>query len=222
MNKPPRRSAELRRPEVYCITDARLSPLSLEEQAAAFASGGAQLVQLRAKQLSDAEFAVVARRCLAICADAGATLVINDRAQIAAEIGAPGLHLGQDDLSPTAARGIIGDGTLIGVSTHTREQFLAALAEPVDYIALGPVFGTSTKENPDLPPGMDLVAEAAQRLENDARPLVLIGGITREKLSELQRIAPRAILAVISDVLRAPDVAARVREYRRLMGDVHR
>lgn len=217
MNKPPHRSAALRRPDLYCITDARLSSLTFEEQTAAFARGGARLIQLRAKQQSDAEFSLVATRCLAICRDAGATLVINDRVHIAAEIGAPALHLGQDDISPTAARRIVGEATRIGVSTHTREQFLAALAEPVDYIALGPVFGTSTKENPDLPPGMDLVAEAAQRLENDARPLVLIGGITRENLPQLQRVAPQAIIAVISDILRAPDIAARVIEYRRLL-----
>lgn len=205
------------RPDLYCITDARLSPLSLEDQTAAFARGGARLIQLRAKDLGDAGFSIVATRCLAICREAGATLVINDRARIAAEIGAPALHLGQGDLSPADARRIVGEAQLIGISTHTREQFRAALSQPVDYIALGPVFGTSTKENPDPPPGADLVAEAAQRLENDARPLVLIGGITRENLPRLQRIAPRAIFAVISDVLRAPDIATRVTEYRQLI-----
>ncbi|MEO8377813.1 MAG: thiamine phosphate synthase, partial [Candidatus Sumerlaeota bacterium] len=129
-------------PELYCITDARLSGLSHQEQVAQMIAGGARIVQLRDKEMTDADFDITARDCQKLCRAAGAIFVVNDRAEIAAAISADGLHLGQDDFSPIAARRIVGNEMVVGTSTHNREQFLRALQEPVDYIAVGPVFGT--------------------------------------------------------------------------------
>jgi thiamine-phosphate pyrophosphorylase len=121
-------------------------------------------------------------------------------------------------MAPTEARTALGDEAVIGVSTHNLTQLRAALEAPVDYIALGPVFGTSTKQNPEPTVGLAVVEQAVRALEGDYRPLVLIGGITMERLPELRRIAPRAFYAVIGDVLRSPSIEARVRAYRAELG----
>jgi thiamine-phosphate pyrophosphorylase len=165
-------------PKLYTITDRRLSGLSHAEQVARLCEGGARLVQLREKRLSPREFYQEAEEALRIARARGAKLIINDRADIALALGADGVHLGQDDMPPEAARALLGEGAVIGFSTHNVEQAIAAARLPVDYIAIGPVFATTSKENPDPQVGLEglrRVREVAGRV-----PLVAIGGITRD------------------------------------------
>src|SRR5918998_960246 len=152
-------------PKLYPITDARLSGLSHAEQVRRLAAGGATLVQLREKHADPRDFQRAAAEAASVARALGVVLVVNDRADIALACGADGLHLGQDDLDPAAARRVVGDDLLIGYSTHNVEQAVAAARLPVDYVAVGPVFGTITKENPDPTVGLDGVARVRAALD---------------------------------------------------------
>jgi thiamine-phosphate pyrophosphorylase len=165
-----------RLPRVYPITDTQISGLSHADQVALFAEAGATLVQLREKRASAAEFYEAAKAALAVAAERGVQLIVNDRVDIALAIAASGVHLGQDDLPPEAARRLLGDEAVLGYSTHSVSQALEAAALPIDYLAIGPIFSTRTKENPDPVVGLEglrTVRDAIGRL-----PLVAIGGIT--------------------------------------------
>src|SRR5947209_17148414 len=199
-------------PKLYPITDRRLSGLSHAAQVARLCEGGARLVQLREKHLSPREFYREAEGALKVARSRGVRLVINDRADIALAVGADGVHLGQDDMPPEAARVLLGEGAVIGFSTHGVEQAVAAARLPVDYIAIGPVFATQSKENPDPSVGLEGVArmrEAVGRL-----PLVAIGGITQENARSVLDAGADSV-AVISALLAPADPA----EIARRMGD---
>src|SRR2546423_9062135 len=142
-------------PKLYAITDARLTGLTHAEQVARLCAGGATFIQLREKRASPREFYAAAEAALVVARACGATLIINDRADIALALHADGLHLGQDDLDPKAARRLLGPRAIIGYSTHNLEQAQAAANLPVDYVAIGPVFATTTKENPDPVVGLE-------------------------------------------------------------------
>ena len=150
---------------------------------------------------------------------AGATVIVNDRADIARLAKADGVHVGQDDLEPAAARRILGDARFIGLSTHTLEQVRGALAQPVDYIAIGPVFATLTKETGYSAIGIGMVREARALIAEarDQRPLVAIGGITLGNARDVVA-AGAASVAVISDLLASGNPEERCREYLRLLG----
>ena len=165
-------------PKLYAITDRRLSGLSHAEQVARLCEGGARVVQLREKHLSPREFYVEAEEALRVARARGVKLIINDRVDIALALGADGVHLGQDDMPPEAARSLLGEDAVIGFSTHSVEQAFAAARLPVDYIAIGPIFETKSKERPDPIVGL----EGLRRVRAAVRvvPLVAIGGITRE------------------------------------------
>ncbi len=141
-------------------------------------------------------------------------VIVNDRADIAALAGADGVHLGQDDLAPAAARRILGGRALVGFSTHSIEQVRAAMRLPVDYLAVGPIFATGTKETGYAPVGLDLVRAARREIEHarTALPIVAIGGITLERAPAV-RAAGAASVAVIGDLLAGTDPASRVRDY---------
>jgi thiamine-phosphate pyrophosphorylase len=146
-----------------------------------------------------------------------ATLIINDRVDICLAADADGVHLGQDDLSPESARRIFGqvkDGKarLIGFSTHNLAQVIAADALPIDYIAIGPVFATGSKANPDPVVGLEGVRQARQATK---KPLVAIGGITRQNCSQVKAAGADAV-AVISDLLESP--AKAVADFLRVLG----
>jgi thiamine-phosphate pyrophosphorylase len=144
---------------------------------------------------------------------AGATLVVNDRADLAHLFGA-WLHLGQDDLLPSIARRVIGPDTTVGYSTHNEAQLRAAGAEPADYLALGPVFGTATKENPDPTVGVDELRRL-RHLSN--RPLVAIGGITRANALQVLDSGADSV-AVIGDLFPEDgNIRARTEEWIRLL-----
>lgn len=198
--------------DLYPITDIALSGHPDHESLVhALIAGGARVVQLRMKGAPTAEIAATARRLMPLCRGAGVDLIVNDDAEACRAGGADGLHLGQGDLPPAEARAIIGPGRVLGLSTHSREQFLAALREPVDYVAVGPVFGTTSKAQPDPTVGLELVRWAKARAD---RPLVAIGGITEETIGAVVE-AGADIVAVIAAVMKSPDVAEAVRRLRR-------
>jgi thiamine-phosphate pyrophosphorylase len=166
-------------PRLYPITDRRLSGLSHAEQVARLGAGGATFVQLREKHLSPREFYLEAQEALRVARAGDIRLIINDRVDIALALRADGVHLGQDDLAPEAARRLLGTEAIIGFSTHNLEQACEAASLPVDYIAIGPIFNTSSKENPDPAVGLDGLAQV--RAATGTIPLVAIGGITPER-----------------------------------------
>ncbi len=204
-------------PDLYCITDARLSGMRHEEQVTAMVEGGARLIQIRDKAMTAAEFALATERCIAICRRSGVLLIVNDRVELAASIGADGVHIGQGDMMPIKARRIMGVKPIVGLSTHNLDQFRRALGEPVDYIAFGPVFGTTTKADADPTVGLEAVAEVVRLMEGDPRPLVLIGGIDRERLPAVQDAAPYALIAMIGAIVSGGQIAQRVREMRAMI-----
>ena len=140
---------------------------------------------------------------------------MNDRADLALMSGAAGVHVGQDDLAPSAARRLLGPGAIVGYSTHTVAQVEAAATEPVTYIAVGPVFGTHTKATGYEPVGLSLIAEAARL--SGGLPVVAIGGMTLDTAAEVIAAGASAV-AVISDLLAGGDPKARVAAYQRALG----
>lgn len=199
-------------PKLYPITDTSISRLTHLEQIQQLAAGGATLVQLREKKASPREFYEAAVEAVRVAHRLGVRLIINDRVDIALAVGADGVHLGQDDLPPEKAREILGEHCIIGYSTHDLKQALAADSMPVDYIAIGPVFQTSTKKNPDPVVGLELIKQLKAQI---SKPLVAIGGITLES-AKLVLDAGADSLAVISDLHSTGDIPSRVRAYLKL------
>lgn len=167
---------------LYPITDRRLARLESPGIVAALLAGGARLIQLRIKEASARELLDEARVCLKLTRDAGARLIINDRVDVAMAAGADGVHLGQDDLPVDHARAILGRDKIIGLSTHTLAQFRAGMLTSADYLALGPIYQTTSKENPDPAVGLELLKEARRIAD---RPVVAIGGITIERARDV-------------------------------------
>jgi thiamine-phosphate pyrophosphorylase len=188
-------------PRVYPITDTQLSGLSHAEQVARLIEGGASLIQLRDKDAAPQEFYREAAKALQIARDHNARLIINDRVDIALALKADGVHLGQSDLPVAAARSLLGKDAIIGFSTHNLQQAKSATAMPVDYIAFGPVFPTSTKENPYPVAGLAALREV--RATIGSFPLVAIGGITLASAIEVLRTGADA-LAMIAELLADP------------------
>jgi thiamine-phosphate pyrophosphorylase len=190
---------------------------SLAELAAACLAGGARFLQLRAKQAPSGWLLDQTRSLVAEVSAVGGTLIVNDRADVAKLARAHGVHVGQDDLGVTAVRRILGDDALVGVSTHTIEQVEAAVVEPVDYVAVGPVFGTSSKVTGYEAVGLGFVREAAARVHARGLQVVAIGGITIDLADEVIRAGADSV-AVIRDLLATSDPQARVREYIARLG----
>jgi thiamine-phosphate pyrophosphorylase len=188
------------------------APLALAER---FFAGGATLVQLRAKQLASGPLLELAEALVALGRPYGAHIIVNDRADVAVLSRAAGAHVGQDDLAPADARAQLGADAILGVSTHDSSQFERALQEPATYIAVGPVFGTRTKDTGYVPVGLDLV-RAARRLGPEV-PIVAIGGITLETAPTVLEAGATAV-AVIGDLLATRDPRARVEHYLRKLG----
>lgn len=174
----------------------------------AILAGGARLLQLRAKDLPTGDLVALARAVQARAEFAGALLIIDDRADVAQLVGAAGVHLGQGDLPPAAARAILGPDRIIGFSTHNRRQVDAALRdEAIDYLAFGPIFATASKRAPDPAQGVSALADVRARCP---LPLVAIGGITEARLAEVLAAGADAA-AVIGAIAGAPDPAQATR-----------
>jgi thiamine-phosphate pyrophosphorylase len=228
----------LKLPPLYPIIDfscfaAKPDPImAIVRYAEELIAAGATLIQLRDKSLISAGNQLSqenpTRRFLSCARELGrvtwgdattprATLIINDRVDLCLAADADGVHLGQDDLSPSAARKIFdqvkdGKTRLIGYSTHNLAQVIAADALPIDYIAIGPVFATGSKANPDPVVGLEGVRQARQATQ---KPLIAIGGITRQNCSQVKAAGADAV-AVISDLLESP--AKAVADFLRVLG----
>jgi thiamine-phosphate pyrophosphorylase len=198
-------------PKLYAITDARLSGLSHAEQVARLSAGGATLVQLREKNLSPREFYSEAEEALRVARARGVRLIINDRADIALAVQADGVHLGQDDLPPEAARSLLGRRAIIGFSTHNIEQARAAARGAVDYIAIGPIFPTSSKDDPDPLVGLDGLRRVRQVIHDV--PLVAIGGITHENAREALAAGADSVAVISALLTESSEIASRTREF---------
>jgi len=188
-------------PRVYPLTDVQLSGLSHAEQVRLLSDGGATLIQLREKRLAALEFYEQAKAAMEVATRSGVQLIVNDRVDLALAIGAHGVHLGQDDMPPEAARRLLGSDAVIGYSTHNIEQVLAALRQPINYIATGPIFKTSTKSDTSPVLGLDGL-RAVRAIIRDV-PLVAIGGITQANAAEVIEAGADSV-AVISALLSNP------------------
>ena len=198
---------------LYPIIDADvcgahgLDPLAL---ALACFRGGALVVQVRVKRGSSAAFLDLAAAIVDAARPFAAAVIVNDRADIALMTGAAGVHVGQEDIPPDDLRRVFA-GT-IGVSTHDETQASKALASSADYVAVGPVFGTATKETGYTARGLGLVSHAAR----GEKPVIAIGGITLDRAPELIA-AGAASVAVITDILTGGDPERRVRTFLRAL-----
>jgi thiamine-phosphate pyrophosphorylase len=200
-------------PRLQAIVDAGAAAArgwAALDLADAYLDGGARFLQVRAKGLPSGALLELCDAVIAIAAPAGAIVIVNDRVDLARISGASGAHVGQDDLPVADTRALLGPRAIIGHSTHTTAQILEALSQPSTYIAVGPVFGTRTKDTGYEAVGLDLVREAARLC--GGRPVVAIGGITLETAPSVLD-AGAACVAVIGDLLATGDPASRVREY---------
>lgn len=197
---------------LYCLTDSRLAgKLSHVQQARLCIGGGANIIQLRDKarvtEGPDRRMLLDDARAIAtLCREHGVVFIVNDDPQLAVEVGADGVHVGQDDVAAEEARRIVGPERIVGLSTHNRRQVIDAQTRPVDYIGFGPVFATTTKDA-GAPLGP---AQVRWAVRHSALPVVAIGGIDHGNLPSLIAVGVR-LVAVISAIVGAEDVAAAAR-----------
>jgi len=195
---------------LYAIADASFgNPIELAPR---LFEGGARRIQVRNKNATARELLDQVERILAL-APPDAQVIVNDRVDIALIAGAAGVHLGQTDLPPAAAREILGPERIIGVSTHNLDQALAADKLPVDYVAVGPIFATLTKENPDPVLGLKELATICKAIH---KPVVAIGGIRLDNVEHVLDAGATSV-AVIRGLLDSADIAARVRTWVEFM-----
>ncbi len=210
-------------PLLYPILDADsllanaggTSPMQVVcSHALALADAGCTVLQYRAKQLNVREALAQARELRRLLP--GITLIMNDRADLCVAAAFDGVHVGQDDLSPVGARSVVGMEKIVGLSTHNPAQMSEALLQPVNYLAIGPVFDTGSKVNPDPVVGLAGVSEARRLRDASGRPLplVAIGGITLDNAAEVLRAGAESV-AVIGALSRSPRESAK--EFFRLM-----
>src|SRR5215510_8854959 len=202
-------------PRLYTFADASFGdPVRLAET---LFDAGARIVQVRNKKGTARELLQQVERILSF-APHGAEIIVNDRVDVALIAGAGGVHLGQDDLPPVEARRILGPDRMIGMSTHNPGQATEAEKLPVDYVAVGPIFPTATKENPHPEVGLENLRAICRVIR---KPVVAIGGIRLENAVDVLHAGASSI-AVISDVLSARDVASRVQSWIERLNAFHR
>jgi thiamine-phosphate pyrophosphorylase len=198
-------------PFLYPLIDTQVcavrgyDPLAL---AAACLDGGARVLQLRNKSDASGAFLALADRMVRLAGERGAIVIVNDRPDIARLSGAAGVHVGQEDLGVAEARAVAGADAIVGLSTHDSAQVDAALAGAATYIAVGPIFHTSTKDTGYGPRGLELVRYAAGR----GKPVVAIGGITFDRAASVVA-AGAAGLAVVTDLLSGGDAELQTRRF---------
>lgn len=198
-------------PRLNAIVDADAAARthwSIERLTRALLDGGARFFQLRAKSFSGSDLLAAANRMVEMVHADGGIVVVNDRADVARLSGADGVHLGQSDLEPAAARRLLGEAAIVGRSTHTVTELEAAAKEPVSYVAIGPVFATTTKETGHAAVGLDMVQRAAAC----GKPVVAIGGITLDTAASVITAGAQSV-AVIGDLLNGDSPADRARAY---------
>lgn len=202
-----RHRARLERVQIYLVTDAAPCAQPIERFLREAIAGGVGMVQLREKGMSDARLVDVAERCADICRAEGIPFIVNDRVDVALACGADGVHLGQDDLPVARVRSLAGEGFIVGLSTHSPEQIEEAAQLAPDYIGVGPIHETPTKEGRKAV-GVQLVSYASQRA---AQPYFAIGGLDPTNVAEVVRAGARGV-SVLRWVGQAVDPMAAVRE----------
>jgi len=191
-------------PIVDTLGDPQLDPVAI---AAGLIGAGVPLLQLRWKQPGMRQFVEVARVLRALTVRAGVRFIVNDRVDVARLVAADGVHLGQDDLPVAAARELLGPSAIIGLSTHNLSQAVAAeRSGAADYIGFGPMYATTSKEHPDPIQGVEGLQAARRQV---GLPIAAIGGITTSRVPEVLRAGADAV-AMIGEIVRAPDIGARV------------
>ena len=196
-------------PRLYVILDAALVHGSVLELAEQLMDVGVRLLQYRDKAGTAARVLHTSKTLATMAKGRGATFFVNDRPDIAYLAGASGVHVGQDDLSADQARAIVGPDSWVGVSTHNPEQFRNAAATSADYIAIGPIFTTTSKANPDPVVGTEMITQLRSLTE---KPLVAIGGIRLEQAEAVLQAGADSV-AVISDILLAANPRERARQF---------
>lgn len=198
-------------PTLYVILDAGMLTEPAAVTAQKLMDAGVKLLQYRAKNATARELWRESRAVADSARQMKCTFIVNDRPDVAHLAGADGVHVGQDDLNPEQARNVIGPDRWVGVSTHNLEQFRQAAASSADYIAVGPIFQTSSKANPDPVVGTELLRRVRPLTE---KPIVAIGGIMLERAADVLAAGADSV-AVISDILKTKDPAATAREFIR-------
>ncbi len=204
----------LHRIRLYVLISSSIATKSVKETTRLVIDGGADAIQLREKTISDSEFISLAGEVRDITTKRGSLLIINDRVHVAREINADGVHLGQQDMSALEARNIIGDEKIIGVSTHNVTQAMQALKDGADYIAIGPIYPTSTKDHePSV--GIQIIRKISGAVNI---PFIAIGAITLENLNEvLNAGAPR--VAVCSAIIGSKDIYSTTKQFKEKLGE---
>ena len=188
-------------PRIYALTDTRLSGLTHAKQVELLTAGGATLIQLREKEMPAREFYEQAKAAVEVASGRDVQLIVNDRVDVTLAVGAHGVHLGQDDMPPEAARRLLGPDAVIGYSTHNIEQAIAATKLPIDYLAIGPIFATTSKSNTAPMLGLEGLRTVRQAI--GTFPLVAIGGINDANAREVIEAGADSV-AVISALLSDP------------------
>jgi thiamine-phosphate pyrophosphorylase len=201
-------------PRLYVILDAGLVTVPEIEIARELAAAGVRLLQYRNKNAPAGQLLASSRTLADALLPRGVTYFVNDRSDVAFLAGASGVHVGQEDLDVEQARSLMGPDRCVGVSTHNLEQFRHAADSSADYIAVGPIFATKSKANPDPVVGTAFVRQVRALTD---KPIVAIGGITLERAAEVIEAGADSV-AVVSDILGATDPGARARQYIELLG----
>jgi len=196
-------------PRLYVILDAALITSPERDCALSLVKAGVRLLQYRNKSASARQYLDSARKLGATLCPRDVSFFVNDRPDVALLAGARGVHVGQEDVDVEQARRVVGPDILVGVSTHNLEQFERAAASSADYIAVGPVYATSTKANPDRVVGVDLLRRVRVLTE---KPIVAIGGINLERAAFVIEAGADSV-AVISGILSAPDPGESARQF---------
>jgi thiamine-phosphate pyrophosphorylase len=196
-------------PRLYVILDAALITSPERDSAASLAGAGVRLLQYRNKSASARQYLESSRELAETLVPRGVSFFVNDRPDVAFLAGASGVHVGQEDLDVEQSRRVVGRDKLVGASTHNLEQFDRAATSSADYIAVGPIFGTSSKANPDPVVGLAFLRRVRGLTE---KPIVAIGGITLERAAAAIEAGADSV-AVISGILSAADPAQRARQY---------
>ena len=204
----------LHRMKLYVLISGKIAARSVNETARLVIDGGADAIQLREKTISDDEFISLAGEIRDITTKRGTLLIINDRVRVAREVNADGVHLGQHDMSITEAREIIGNEKIIGVSTHNITQARQAQEDGADYIAIGPVYPTTTKDyEPSI--GLEVIQELSREINI---PFLAIGAITLENLDEVLK-AGASRVAVCSAIIGSDDIALTTRRFKERLNE---
>ena len=199
----------LHRVRLYVLISSSIATKSVKEVSRLVIDGGADAIQLREKTISDSQFITLAREVRDITTKRGSLLIINDRVHVVRKVNADGIHLGQQDMSALEARNIIGDEKIIGVSTHSITQARQAQKDGADYIAIGPIYPTRTKDyEPSI--GIEVLQKISEAIDI---PFIAIGAITLENLDEVLN-AGASRVAVCSAIIGSKDIYSSTKRYK--------